>query len=293
MPAPDEIWRRLASGQGLDGLGLSRVDGRWNLRSIGSPLSPWSSSEPLPLLKKVHLRDLDLSGAEMTHFRFFDCIFRNCIFDGASLQDMRMWGTRVQDCSFRRARIAGGMGGDQRSPNEWERVDFAYSDLRRSSHFMESYVDSNFSGAQLAKVDFEGSRHVRSVFQGELTEVEFRALPKGVKRGRVRNTMDRVDFGSAIVRFSTFHDLDLSSATLPNSPIHLRFEDRRLFATRVLAAADAARLANVWLRTMMEIHVRDAPVGGGGPGFQHREDLGDTAQEVADAVRLMLSCGAH
>jgi hypothetical protein len=293
MLEPDELWRRVAAGNSLDGLGLTRIDSRWNLRSIGSPGRPWSHKDPLPTIQKVILRDLDLSDAELHHFRFFDCKFENCVFDGARLVDLRMWGTSVRRSSFRKARIAGGMGGDTRSPNEWHGVDFDGADLRASSHTSESYIDCNFSSAKLTRVDFDGSRHTRSRFSGLMEEVEFRALPKGVKRSNVVNVMEGVDLSSATVRDSTFHKLDLSDCRLPTSPDHLSFEDRGYFAHRVLNAIHASGRPHTFLRVVMERTAEDSLPGGGGPGFQHRLDVGETTEEIDEAVALMRTCGAR
>ena len=44
---------------------------------------------------------------------------------------------------------------------------------------------------------------------------------------------------------------------------------------------------------MMEGHMYDAVDGGGGPGFQHRDDLGDTEEERASAEALLRSLGAR
>jgi hypothetical protein len=75
--------------------------------------------------------------------------------------------------------------------------------------------------------------------------------------------------------------VDLSRSLLPASPDHLRFDDRRYFAARVLETAQQTGHDNPSLTVMMERHLRDAPEGGGGPGFQHKRDLGDTAEEIA------------
>jgi uncharacterized protein YjbI with pentapeptide repeats len=158
---------------------------------------------------------------------------------------------------------------------------------------MESYVDCDFSGAKLRRVDFEGSRHTRSRFAGTLDDCEFRALPKGVKRGKLTNAMDGVDFGDATVRFTSFHHLDLSRCVLPASPDHVKFEDCGLFAARVLEAIPRSGKPHLVLRALME-RTRDyALPGGGGPGFRHRLDVGETPEEISDAEALMRVCGAR
>lgn len=291
----DQVWRRLAAGAGLDGLGLGAVDGRVDLRGIGPPAFPWTAKDPLPLLRSAGLRGLDLTNARLPNFRLIDCRIEDCVLDGAELEDWRLWGTEVRECSFRQATLDAGMGGDRRGANTWERVDFSGGDLRGSSHTHEEYRDCDFFGARLKRVDFNGSRHVRSRFSGLLFDVEFRRDASGVDDGllsrwrpRPPNQMDGVDLGAATLRYGTFRGLDPSACVLPSSPDHLRFLDRGLFAARVLANADV----NPSLRAAMEVHVRDAPAGGGGPGFQHVRDLGDTPDEIAAAVALLRSLGA-
>ena len=184
------------------------------------------------------------------------------------------------------------MGGDEKHPNRWLSVDFSGANLRNTAHYMESYVDCSFGNAKLRRVDFEGSRHTRSQFAGLLDDCEFRALPKGVKRGKAKNTMEGVDFGGATVRFTGFHKLDLTSCALPLSSDHLKFDDCGLFAVRVLEAISRSGKPHVILRALME-RTRDyALPGGGGPGFRHRLDLGETPEEVNDAEALMRACGA-
>ena len=290
----DVVWRALAGGADPAALGLGRTGGRWDLRSLPAPSLPWSRRDPLPHVRRVTFRGLDLSGTDLPSFRFTDCRFVDCVFDGAALADWRLWSTSVQDCSFRGASLAGaGMGGDRRHPTTWQGVDLSGADLRDTAHHAETYLDCTFRDARLTRVDFAGSRHVRSRFAGRLDEVEFRAAPRGRDRSRTPNTMDGVDLRAATVRFGTFSGLDLSRCLLPTAPDHLRFDDRRVFAARVLDRADGIDRANVSLRITMVGHLRDAPAGGGGPGFQHRLDLGETPAEVDSAVALLRSCGAR
>lgn len=288
----DSVWRRLATGDALDGLGLTKVDGRWNLGSIGPPPHPWGRKDDLPTFRRVSLRGLDFSGTRLENFRFFDSVVDDCVFDGAKLLDWRMWSTSISRSSFRNSVIEGGMGGNDKLPNKWVSVDFSGANLRNTAHYMESYVDCDFGDAKLRRVDFEGSRHTRSRFAGLLDDCEFRALPKGVKRGRGQNTMEGVDFGLATVRFTGFHKLDLSSCVLPISSDHLKFDDCGLFAVRVLEAIPRSGKPHLVLSALME-RTRDyALPGGGGPGFRYRLDLGDTSEEIDDAEALMRACGA-
>jgi uncharacterized protein YjbI with pentapeptide repeats len=294
MLNPDQTWGRLASGGSLAGLGLARVDGRWDMRSLGTPTQPWKKGDVMPsaTLRRVALRDLDLSGATLEHFTFFDCLIENCVFDGATLFDFGMFGTRVVNCSLKETTYDGGMGGDRRHPNEWIRVDFSRGDLRKSFHSSELYEDCDFSNSRLDRVDFDGSRHRRSRFVGPFEELAFHASST-MWRSRQKNTMDGVDFAGATIRDSAFHDLDLSSCVLPRSSDHLVFDRRRVFAARVLDALQASARDNVDLRVTMEAHLRHAPRGDGGPGFQHVRDLGGHEQEINEAVALLLSLGAR
>ena len=290
----DAVWRALARGADPAALGVDRVEGRWDLRGVGAPVTSWSRKGANPTLRGVRLCGLSLAGSDLPHFRLVDCRLEDCVLDGAALFDWRMWGTDVRDCSFVAASLRdAGMGGDRRSPNSWTNVDFRRADLRGTAHFAESYTDCGFQDAQLDRVDFDGSRHVGSAFAGDVREVEFRSRPRGARRARSVNRMAGVDFGNADVQSAAFHDLDLSACLLPRSPHHLVFADRRLFALRVLAALDVSATELVDLRVQMQGHVAEAPPGPGGPGFEHRADLGGTESEIDEAVDLMRSLGAR
>lgn len=292
MVDADMLWRRLAAGEEIRQLGLDRIGERWDLRSLTTPSLPWSRRDPMPTLRKVTFRALDFSGTRLSHFRFFNCHFIDCRFEGAHLDDWRFWESVIEDCSFEGAKIQGGMGGDRRHPNTWRRVDFSDADMRESYHHLESYYNCTFRDTRLKRVSFDGSRHHNSRFLGQMEEVEFRAASRSEKGTRDPNLMEGVDLRAATVRYCTFHKIDLSSSLLPATPEHLRFHDRGFFAARVLQVMESTHNENVWLRTMMQAHLRDAVDGGGGPGFQHRADLGETEEEIEAAVALLRSLGA-
>lgn len=287
------VWRRLAMGESLDGLGLKKRDGRWDLRGIGQPPIPWARGSKLPTFRRVMLRGCDFSGTWMWNLRLFHTTIDDCVFDGAHLVDWRALGTSVTRCSFREADLQGGFGGDGKNPNQWRSVDFTSAIFRDTAHYMESYEDCDFGDAKLRRVDFEGSRHIRSRFAGLIDDCEFRALPKGVRRAKVKNTMEGVDLGRATVRFTDFHMLDLSACVLPESPEHLKFADAGVFAQRVLREISRSDKPHLILRVLMERTRDNAPPGGGGPGFRHRLDLGDTPEEIEHAEALMRACGAY
>lgn len=289
-----QIWRLLSAGRDLAGLGLGKVSGRWDLRGIKEPATPWSRREPNPTFRRATLRGLDFSEGSLNHFRFFDCSFVDCIFDNADLSDSRLWGSSIIECSFRGAQLGMvGMGGDRRHPNSWTDVDFSRADLRNSAHYAERYTNCEFSDSLLNRVNFEGSVHEGSVFSGRMEEVEFRATPRDGRRSSAKNEMSGVVLTRATVRFSSFNMLNLGAANLPRGLDYLQFEERGRFARMALEAARKSQSTNVSLRVMMEVHVRDAPPGGGGPGFQHKLDLGETDAEVREAVALLMNCGAR
>lgn len=136
-----EVVARLVRGVPLDGLGLGRVNGRWDLRGMrfsavkrspGPSAGDYSTTrmEGVDTLRGVRLEGLDLSGSAWEHLRMFSVTVRDCVLEGAQVPDLRMWDSYWLDCSLRGTDLrSSSMGGStplwRRSGTmSWTGVDF-------------------------------------------------------------------------------------------------------------------------------------------------------------------------
>jgi uncharacterized protein YjbI with pentapeptide repeats len=290
-PAHQEAWKRLRSGSDLDGLGLRRVDGRWDLRGLRTP------SAPVIEVEKAQWRGIDFSTAKLEGLRCMDMRIEDCVFDRATFADWRLWQCVVSDCTFRRADLRGtGMAGghlrrgrNAKHANVWRSVRFDGADLRDTAHHNELYEDCDFSSAKLARVDFAAARHVRSVFRGVLDEVVFERLPDPMVGDETPNAMEAVDFSAAVLKWVEFRGLPMLDAALPPGAEHVRYRPRQAVAEEVLRRLDAGTPASVELRTMAQLDCDRGPRGDA-VGIHHITELGDTEQEQAHARALIIEC---
>ena len=283
---------RLGSGEGLGGLGLGKVAGRWDLR--GRTMSEPATS-PMVVdgynavnvkgydeLIGVALEGIDLSGAIWPHLRLSRVRIRDCVLDDARIPGLRSQAVDVTDSSFRGAdmRDAGMSGHVARIRprySTWVGVDFTGADLRGSGHGVEQYIDCSFSKARLDEVNFLGARHVRSRFEGRLDDVFFyRKTPLRRSHNDIVNNMERVDFTRAQVVGGRFWGLGLEDSYLPTGAHHLIVHPKVAGARSVLEQLNRARPARnlVELRVIMELLIAEGPERPSARGIVHRELLG-------------------
>lgn len=298
---------RLAAGAPLDGLGLGKVGGRWDLRGLRLPETEGSGPRPVSHgipswerteLSHVPLVGLDLSEAILTGMRLIDVDIRDCVFDRARLDDAAMWETRVVASSFRSASMREMvMGGSPLRPwrrrymNSWQDVDLSRADLRGSVHSAETYTDCDFSHARLFRVGFEASRHVRSRFAGRVDDCAFRRTPQELLLWGLVNPMQDVDMSEAELVDCGFWGLGLENVRLPRSPGHIVFRPKAAVAretlNRIAPSESSGSLA--YLYALMERKVEEGPESATALGVIHREALGDTEDERAEAEAVLRS----
>ncbi|GAA2009040.1 uncharacterized protein YjbI with pentapeptide repeats [Nakamurella flavida] len=120
--------------------GLGTVGGRIDLRGIeltGAPLTLGSNDDPTA---GITWESLDLSCARMDALRLFGARIHDCVFDGAGLVDLRVWGATVTECSFRRADLRHAILG----AGEWHGL-------------RSTWTDISFERAKMARAVFTGS----------------------------------------------------------------------------------------------------------------------------------------
>ena len=105
--------------------------------------------------------------------------------------------------------------------------------MRVLSSIAATFVDCDFSNANLHKIDFQSSGFVRCRFAGELREVIF--WNHGFQTGKPDpNPMEDVDFSGAVLRDVEFRRLDLGRVRLPEDPDHLIVRPYRCVLERAL-----------------------------------------------------------
>ena len=300
------VVERLSHGTSLEGLGLGRVGGRWDLRGMrfsdverrpGPAVGGYSSVglAGFDQLNNVRLEGLDLTGAVWESLRLTSVEVSDCVLDGARLYDLRMWDSHWHDCSLRATRLrSGSMGGTtplwRRSrTTSWKGVDFTEADLRDSAHQYESYTDCDFSRARLDGVDFDGARHVRSRFAGRVEDVSFRRRPLlGLSVGPVNAMLD-VDFTEAQLVGCGFWDLDLRQVKLPSTEEHVIARPKVAVARRVLELLATAELTDalIGLRVAMEFWQRTGPDTVHAWGVVDRAFLSESPEELLRAIALL------
>ncbi len=201
-------------GQGPRPDGLGEVDGRVDLRGIPLTATPGTLGDPDDPGGGVTWESLDLSGAQLEQLRFFGGRISGCLFEGTSLTGLRLWGTTVEDSSFRRARLrsgALGTGAWRGLRVVWRRVAFDRADLR----------ESVFLGCVLEGCTFEQTSRLLQITDSEVDDCTFvgrltSLLVSGEgHRVPVSPRAFSADFSRAVFRDSKIEGYSLDRVRLP------------------------------------------------------------------------------
>lgn len=249
----EEVLARLVAGRELGGLGLGEVDGRTDLRGFPAPVprrlarfehAGWFIEKlgDLVKLRGAVLRGLDLSGAFLDSFRFWDCVIEDCVLDNARCQDWRLWESQVTGTSLRGANLRRSVLGPwkQGKGNAFSGADFTKADLRDCTWLTAVFTDCDFSAAKLDKVQFLRCGLVRCRFAGVLNEVLFDARVFDPEE-REPNHYEDIDMTAAVLRLTEFLAFDLHAVKLPAEPGLRVIEDYpcvQRAATRLLAGRE-------------------------------------------------------
>jgi len=157
-------------GRGSKPTELGEIDGRVDLRGIPLTSSPVIFGDKNDPRAGVTWSGLDLRRAQVDGLRFFAGRIENCLMDSASLRDLRLWGSEVNESSIRRATVYGALGTGEwlGRRNVWRQVAFDGAKLK----------DSAFSGCVLERCSFgnngkrlvlEDCEVIDCTFRGEFT----------------------------------------------------------------------------------------------------------------------------
>lgn len=214
---------------------LDKVDGRWDLKGFDFSLHegemPFMHLWPGGLVgskRIVEYNDLVLEGIDFTHAAFAqtnwsDCEFRDCFFKQTVLRGSRFEGcafnhVRFEDCSY--GGLLGGL--TQRNLGRFDDVEFIGGNLFGVAFQHPSFERSLFQ-CNMTSVDFCGSQLTDCSFQGTLNDVKFRG--RSSKPGDPEwwgtldiplNQMRRVDFSRANFKEVYFcNGIDLGDCEFP------------------------------------------------------------------------------
>jgi len=236
----DKVWQRLLSGKPIDDLQITKQNGRFDLSEMSLPAPEVLRQIKTPMSDLVQIdssrhlfhdlkwNDLNFTASHLRHVAFSNCSITNCVFDQCDCRNWRFWDCIVSKCSFggadlREAVLGGVNTGSQRGCFYYD-VDFSGADMRRTTYKAALFERCFFRNAWLSKIDFQGSRFVDCVFEGELDDVTFyrksfegEAFPP--------NEMINVDFTKARLKHVGFRNLSLNRVRLPHDSEHVVIKD--------------------------------------------------------------------
>jgi uncharacterized protein YjbI with pentapeptide repeats len=200
-----DVVRQLRAGDSVTA-SFGEVDGRVDLRGISL-----TSRE----LAGVQLSGLDLRSAQLTYCTLVHASVVDCMLDRADCQDLKLRGTAVRDCSFRKANLRRSLLGiwHEGRGSTLERVDFSGALLKRMGTWSATYVDCDFSGAELIDINFWQSSLVRCKFAGSLQGVIFDGRDLG--EPKEPNPMQDVDLRQAVLDGCDFRGVNFDRVLLP------------------------------------------------------------------------------
>jgi uncharacterized protein YjbI with pentapeptide repeats len=275
---------RLVGGGSLDDVGLGRVDGLFDLRGI-------SFGGRVAELRGGLVAGIAFNSADLTGFRFVGCSIRDCRFDRAFCVDWRVRTTDVSHCSFAGANLLNSslgawIPGDGRG-NVYDSVQFARAKMRHISTAAATYVDCDFSGADLRGVNFWQSSLIRCTFAGPVRDVVFDGRMMGESKPD-SNPMDGVDFSAARLSGTDFRGVDLRRVILPNDPDLLLVGDVGVLDRAGAWLASYTGEHDTTFAATILAHLR-ATLSPGASELVNLRDVGVDAEFIAD---LLLGAGA-
>lgn len=191
--------------------GLGEIDNRVDLRGIpllSTPVVIGDASEPA---SGVLWESLDFRRASGAEFSFYGARIENCLFDSATLTDLRLHGTEFVDCSFRRADLRkwGGFAGAWHGRrNTWRRTDFGHAKLRNMT-FENCVLDGCHFEQNGKRIVFEGCEILDCTFRGEWHSLLIES------RGQASRDAFSADLSEASLTDSHILGYSLDHARLP------------------------------------------------------------------------------
>ncbi|SEI16623.1 MULTISPECIES: pentapeptide repeat-containing protein [unclassified Leifsonia] len=202
---------------------LDSIDGRHDLRGLA--MHHLQSQRPATIygtVENARWKDLDLRGASLDHMRWSSVEVGGCLFDGASLDGLRVWESSIEHTSFTRAKLEGALigAGEKYPRNQWRHVSFQRAKMRDAIIHNADLDDVDFSNADLKGASFRHSRLEGIRFAGPLRDVLFENRDF-VTVTSVGHPMRSVDFSDSEFYDVEFRGSHFDSVTFPTSQEHL------------------------------------------------------------------------
>jgi len=223
----------------MDDLRIARKDGRIDVGGMLLPEPevlqrfPTSFSNVIQIdtsrliIRNGKWSDLDFTESRLKHILFFNCSMTNCVFDQCDLRHWRLWDCTVSRSRFKEAdlreAVLGGVEDKHRHGCSYLDVDFSEADLRRTMYRAALFERCLFRKAKLSKIDFQGSRFVDCLFEGELDDIFYHKSCQS--EAFPPNEMVDVDFTHARLRHVGFRGLNLDRVRLPHDSEHIVIKD--------------------------------------------------------------------
>ncbi len=302
-----EVWRRLVTGDSLDGLSLPTRAGRIDLSGLAladprvrerwqTTLADIARIEPTAVFRNAKLQNLDLTGSKLPSVHFTDCEISNCCFDRCDMPGLRLCATAIRESSFREANLRGialgaasVTGPFAGKRNSFVGVDLSGADLRDTVYVAAAFERCDFSNAKLANITFGTSTFSDCRFAGELRQVQFWRSDLFARGFAVDafppNEMVNVDFRRAELRDVEFRGLSLDRVHFPADAEHLVIKDFPNVLDRLINALkhqgdETARLLIAFLSVYRKWTV---------PGAQGVLNMLDLAEAGPDAAERVVS----
>lgn len=159
------------------------------------------------------LRDIDFTNARLDFSVWNNCAFERVCFDKATLNQMRFFGCRLVNCTFRSADLRDASFSVARNGAETEIADtiFEKADFRGASCSNPVIRLTSFVNCKLDGFVFDGAVCDRVEFVGRFKELTFRGAPNDGERNRLRIDLSR----AAIMWLNVDYGLDLHQVILP------------------------------------------------------------------------------
>ena len=216
--------------------GIKLVGGRADLRGFAMQhLELATRSTQLGSVEGGNWKRLDFRGATLNHMRWSSMRVKDCLFDGASLEELRVWESKITDTSFVDARLTyGALGtGPKYRRNSWRRINFTHSDMR-GAHFDSADISSaDFSAANVDNVLFRHSKLNNVRFTGPMHEVLFENRDF-VTDNSVGYPMKSVDFHNAEFYDVEFRGSHFEAVRFPSTQHQLLVTNFPLVAEHVI-----------------------------------------------------------
>ncbi len=170
------------------------------------------------------LRDIDLTNAKLSFSVWNNCVFERVCFDESVLNQVRFFGCRVVNCSFRSAdmRDASFSVGRNGAETEIAATLFQTADLRGASCSNPVFRATSFENCKLDGFVFDGALCDDVSFTGRINELTFRGMPNDGERNRIRINLSN----AAIMWMNVDYGIDLRQVILPSDGSCLIVKDR-------------------------------------------------------------------